>query len=144
MIIKEYRARNSVKALITNKQGFVLCVQTLQGEWSLPGGTLEEGELPLDALRRELHEELGLICELGELLVLRADKKGLHLVFAAQLPEGATIDDVVFQREELRAAEFFPEKMALDKSEGSRRVRLEAALRAVSEGKLQFLSGKEM
>lgn len=34
------------------------------GEWALPGGLLERGELPRDGLAREVEEELGLTLEL--------------------------------------------------------------------------------
>lgn len=38
-------------------------IEPEQGKWDLPGGFLDEGEAPLDALRRELGEETGLTVE---------------------------------------------------------------------------------
>jgi 8-oxo-dGTP diphosphatase len=40
----------------------------IQGQWSIPGGVLEVGELVHEAAVREAREETGLIVEPGELL----------------------------------------------------------------------------
>ena len=40
----------------------------LAGQWELPGGKVEPGEDPRDALRRELQEELCIVVEIGELV----------------------------------------------------------------------------
>lgn len=40
----------------------------IQGQWSIPGGVLEVGELVRDAAIRETREETGLIVDPGELL----------------------------------------------------------------------------
>jgi 8-oxo-dGTP diphosphatase len=40
----------------------------IEGQWSIPGGALEIGELVREAAVREAQEETGLIVEVGELL----------------------------------------------------------------------------
>jgi ADP-ribose pyrophosphatase YjhB (NUDIX family) len=46
------------------------------GQWDLPGGFIDEGEGPLEALRRELDEEAGVELERLEYLVGLPDRYG--------------------------------------------------------------------
>jgi 8-oxo-dGTP diphosphatase len=60
-----------VAALILKDDGKILVCQRTRHQvmplkWEFPGGKIEEGEQPRDALRRELDEELGIDAEIGE------------------------------------------------------------------------------
>jgi 8-oxo-dGTP diphosphatase len=58
-------------ALLTDPDGHVLLVKPNYREhWTLPGGMVDHGETPEQALRRELKEELGLELAVGRLLVI--------------------------------------------------------------------------
>lgn len=57
------RIRPAVRALVLAPHGDVLLVRfefPTGTRWALPGGGIDPGESPLDALRRELDEEVGL------------------------------------------------------------------------------------
>lgn len=64
------RIHAAVKAVIMDGGRFlVLRQRTAVGDfWDLPGGRMEHGESPLEALRREIVEETGLDVEIGEML----------------------------------------------------------------------------
>lgn len=52
--------RVSLKAVIENDYGEVLCVKEAGSDWTLPGGGLDHGETIEEGLRRELYEEVAL------------------------------------------------------------------------------------
>ena len=57
--------RVSAKALIFNQQGDVLLVKEHYDDWNLPGGGVDHGETPQQAIKRELQEEIGLSLEVA-------------------------------------------------------------------------------
>jgi 8-oxo-dGTP diphosphatase len=59
-----------VAALILKDDHILACQRTrhqvMPLKWEFPGGKIEEGEQPRDALRRELEEELGIEATIGD------------------------------------------------------------------------------
>jgi 8-oxo-dGTP pyrophosphatase MutT (NUDIX family) len=53
----------SVSALIRDDAGRVLFVQHVEGRWQLPGGAVDPGEGPAEAMQRECLEEAGITVE---------------------------------------------------------------------------------
>src|SRR5579863_10407626 len=96
-----------VAAGILIEDGRVLVTQRragthLEGSWEFPGGKVEPGEDPREALRRELREEIGVEASVGEIVDVTfhryedADKAVLLLFFEAKRspssPEPRAID----------------------------------------------------
>jgi 8-oxo-dGTP diphosphatase len=58
-----------VAALILDGDKLLVCQRTrhqsMPLKWEFPGGKIEDGEQPRDALRRELEEELGIQAKIG-------------------------------------------------------------------------------
>jgi 8-oxo-dGTP pyrophosphatase MutT (NUDIX family) len=53
----------SVSALIRTDDGRILFVQHFEGRWQLPGGAVDPGERPAEAMQRECLEEAGITVE---------------------------------------------------------------------------------
>lgn len=97
--------RVAAYAVITDDDGRVLLARWAHGRhaaWTMPGGGLEPGEDPEDAVRREVHEETGYTVRVTELLGVhsgvipagrRVQKSGrplhtLRIVYRAEVTDG--------------------------------------------------------
>ena len=85
-----------VAAIITDASGRIFATQRGYGEWKdwweFPGGKIEPGETPEEALRREIREELDIDITVGRLLAtVEYDYPAFHLsmqCYLCTLPAG--------------------------------------------------------
>jgi 8-oxo-dGTP diphosphatase len=73
-------SRPTASAVVVGDDGRLLlsrrAFEPFAGKWDLPGGFLEEGEHPLDCLRRELREEAGIEIAVERFLGVVVDRYG--------------------------------------------------------------------
>ena len=87
-----------VVAAVIERDGAVLLARRKPGGphgglWEFPGGKVERGELPEQALARELYEEFGVAAEVGQFIVASVHAYAHAAVdlraYAARHPAGA-------------------------------------------------------
>jgi 8-oxo-dGTP diphosphatase len=94
-----------VAALIVRDGKILVCQrtrhQTMPLKWEFPGGKIEEGEQPRNALHRELEEELGIDATIGdEVARIRHDYKSgnsVELRFFAVREYRGEIENRIFK-----------------------------------------------
>ena len=113
--------------------GRVLLVQRAvdpaKGKWSLPGGYMDAGEMPQEALQRELCEEIGLQVHIDDLLDIFpmvndvSARIGIVLAFRAFPAESA---EIPFAADDVQAAAWFaPQEIPVDLAFDSTRTLLQ-------------------
>jgi len=109
------RQRIAAYALITRGDEVLLTQMSartrIEGRWTLPGGGIDHGEDPREALVREVHEETGLFVEPGDVLDVHSthfvgaradglveDYHGVHVIFSATIkPESEGVEPRVLE-----------------------------------------------
>jgi 8-oxo-dGTP diphosphatase len=96
-----------VAALITRGSKILVCQRrrddTYALQWEFPGGKIESGESPAQALARELHEELGITAAIGQELFrtshrYRDSRTELVLIFLrAEVDPAVPLQNLVFE-----------------------------------------------
>lgn len=100
----------SVAAIITDEKKQVLLLEHVlrpASGWGIPGGFMEFGEQPEEAIRRELKEETGLKLENVRLYRARVLNRHIEFIFRAEARGEAKI----LSREILKAEWFEPQDM---------------------------------
>ena len=120
-------SRQRVTAAILEEDGRVFVARRgpgrhLAGKWEFPGGKVEPGETPEQALRRELEEELGIECEVGEFLCA-AVYEGCEPVLELLVYRVRRVSGAIELREHVEARWVMPADLAgLDLPESDRMV----------------------
>jgi 8-oxo-dGTP diphosphatase len=113
-VVDEFRVatpRVAAGVLVRDARGAVLLVKpTYKKGWDLPGGYVEPGESPRDALVRELREELGVRSDIGRLLLVDwapHPDEGDKILFVFEAP-WIDLDGVRKEADEIGDVEYVP------------------------------------
>jgi mutator protein MutT len=109
-------------AIVTNSSGHVLLLKHRfrpGAGWGMPGGFIEKGEHPEDALRRELREEIGLEVKQIKLFTVRTFKNPMQveIVFCCRAAGEIGQLGLEIQKAVWFARGEFPEGLPQDQSE---------------------------
>ena len=84
--------RVAAYGVIVRDNQILLCQLTRSRQWTLPGGGIDFGEAPVDAVVREVQEETGFDVSVGELIgVYSYLKKNVDEVHGVQIMYSAEI-----------------------------------------------------
>ena len=111
LVVRGISPKYTVGAIcvIERTDGAILLVRTAyRSRWGIPGGLVKRGELPADAARREVFEEVGLRVDLiGEpAVVVEPEPQSVDIIFRAR-PRVAGDTDVQIGSPEITEVRWF-------------------------------------
>lgn len=101
------------RAFIFSEKKILLCRQKnpFRDYWTLPGGSVEEGETILDCISREITEEIGVVLEINQMLFIRelidSSRHRIEFYFSVIEPDNKQIFDNIIPCNEIAEVKFF-------------------------------------
>jgi mutator protein MutT len=119
MCLAHTRFTVTAGAVIFNDKGEVLLLKhrfRAGSGWGLPGGFMEKGEQPIDALRRELREEIALEVDDVKVFAARSFEKPkqVEVLFRARANAQVKSQTVEVERAEWFAIDALPQGLPRD------------------------------
>jgi 8-oxo-dGTP diphosphatase len=145
---KQARKRVGADALVRDEQGRILLVDPkYKPDWDMPGGMAEANEPPIEALRRELTEELGLEISAHNMTLLCLDWVSPHgpwddslmFIFDAGTLTAEQITSLRLTDSELAAYEFCTPSQAQQRLRPYVWQRVHVALKALESCRAVYL-----
>lgn len=118
-------------AYLFDENGNILIVKpTYKEGWSVPGGVIEENESPLDCVKREILEELGISLNIKKLLVLDYRKdpelESYQFIFTGEEISEEKKRLIHLQKDELSEYRFLPISEAMPLLRTSHQIRIKS------------------
>jgi RimJ/RimL family protein N-acetyltransferase/8-oxo-dGTP pyrophosphatase MutT (NUDIX family) len=142
------RKRVISQGLLRDPAGRVLmCELTYKPDWDLPGGVVEPGESPYDAVRREIEEELGVSLPPTRLLAVdwlppwAGWDDACLLVFDLATVAADLVETMVFEPREIAAVHWCSQDEVAAHSRPHTADRIRSAVEAATTGGTGFLHG---
>jgi 8-oxo-dGTP pyrophosphatase MutT (NUDIX family) len=145
---KQARKRVGADAILRDEHSRILLVDPkYKPDWDLPGGMAEANEPPIEALRRELTEELGLEIPASEMALLCLDWVSPHgpwddslmFIFDAGILTADQVTGLGLADSELAAYEFCTPEQAQKRLRPYVWLRVSAALTALDTRQVAYL-----
>ena len=135
VFLVEPRFTVTAGAVVLDAEGRVLLLEhrfrTGSG-WGIPGGFIEKGEQPEEALRRELREEVGLELESAEIAFVRTLKRPtqIEIVFRCRARGSTTRKNIEIKSADWFTLDHLPSELSTDQRQLINRVLNDGAKRA--------------
>ena len=127
VFLVEPRFTVTAGAVVLDAEGRVLLLEhrfrTGSG-WGIPGGFIEKGEQPEEALRRELREEVGLELESAEIAFVRAIKRPpqIEIIFRCRARGSTTRKNIEIKSADWFTLDHLPSELSRDQRQLINRV----------------------